>query len=156
PTGNRINLTNALGLILSKPETIIAAASLVVALCALVVSFFNIRQTKKHYRLSVRPYLRFSLSFGTETAPIGLYLANKGIGPAILKDFRIFLDGQPFSTSTGHRWNMVWMKAGYNKPIVSYNFPEEGDALSAGEIFFLLAVDRGYESEKERAEFLHA
>jgi len=163
PPETGVNLTNILGLILSKPEITIAVASLViaagslfVALCALGVSIVNTRQTKKHYRLSVRPHLRFFVSFGTETEPIGIYLANKGIGPAILKDLRILLDGQPFGTSTGHRWNMVWMKAGYNKLIVSYNFPEEGDALSAGEKLPLLGVDKGCESDTERSEFFHA
>jgi hypothetical protein len=149
-------LANILGLVLSKPEITIAALSVFIALCALGVSIYNIWQTRRHYRLSVRPYLRFVISYGTKNIPFGVHLANNGIGPAILTDLRIFLDGQPFSTTTGHRWNMVWMKAGYNKPIVSYGFPEKGDALRVGDTFPLLTVDEGCESDTERGEFFRA
>jgi hypothetical protein len=148
-----MNLTTILNVFLSKPETIIAAASLLVALCALGVSIFNSYLVRKHNRLSVEPYLGFSVSYGTETTPIGLYLANNGVGPAILKELKISLDGQPFRTSTGHPWNMVWMDAGYNKPTVAYSFPEAGIAIRVGEIFSLVTVDTRYETQTERAEF---
>ena len=142
--------------ILSKPETTIAAAAAVVALGAFVVAIVQSFQIRKHNRLSVMPYLSFYISYGTETVPFGLHLANNGVGPAILKKVRIFLDGQPFTVSTGHPWCMVWMKAGYNKPIVAYHFPEEDTPLRIGEIFPLLTIDKGFESDRERREFSQA
>jgi hypothetical protein len=142
--------------ILSKPEIVIAAASAVIAFCALGLAIVQSFQIRKHYRLSVKPYLVFYISFGTETVPLGLHLANNGVGPAVIKRLNIFLDNQPFSTPTGHPWNMVWMKAGYNKPAVAYSFPDEETVLRVREIFPLLAVDKGFESDTERYEFSQA
>ena len=142
--------------ILAKPDTIIAAASAFIALCAFVLTIVQLFQIRKHNRLSVTPYIGFYISFGTETFPLGLHLANNGVGPAIIKRLSIFLDNQPFSTSIGHPWNMVWMKAGYNKPAVAYSFPEADTVIRVGEIFPLLAVDKGFESDTERYEFSQA
>ncbi len=48
------------------------------------------------------------------------------------------------------------MKAGYNKPILAYHFPQEDTALRIGEIFPLLTIDKGFESDTERREFSQA
>lgn len=142
--------------ILSKPDTIIAAGAVSIALAALVVAIVQAFQIRKHNRLSVVPYLTFYISYGAETVPFGVHLANNGVGPAILKRLDICLDGQPFSTATGHPWCMVWMKAGYNKPNVAFHFPEEDTALRVSEMFPLLTLDKGSESDRERSEFSEA
>src|SRR5580704_10007812 len=76
-------------------------ASVVVAICAtfiavlsLVVSVYEARATRRHNRISVRPFLelRVGLSQG-DTA--GLQLINAGLGPAAITRTMLTLDGEP-------------------------------------------------------------
>jgi hypothetical protein len=76
-------------------------ASVVVAICAtaiavlsLAVAVFEARATRRHNRISVRPFLelRVGLSQG-RTA--GLQLINVGLGPAVITRTALTLDDEP-------------------------------------------------------------
>ena len=74
-------------------QIVTGMSTFIVALCALVVSVWYVRQGIKHNRLQVRPHL----DTWTETNPQkGLYqimLMNNGLGPAIIEDFSVKIDG---------------------------------------------------------------
>ncbi len=69
-------------------------AAIIVALCSLVFTIWHARRVQRHYRLSVRPHLQFDLvllTYGNKAA--GLYLSNKGLGPARVVEMTVRLDG---------------------------------------------------------------
>jgi hypothetical protein len=68
--------------------------ALFIALLALIVSFDQMRETRRHNRLSVKPALESTetLSIAYENF-VGLTISNKGVGPATLEPFQIYLDG---------------------------------------------------------------
>ncbi|WP_286354445.1 hypothetical protein [Geothrix oryzae] len=74
-----------------SPEASIALGSASVALCALVVSLWQVAVQRSHNKLSVRPYLhadRFSL----EGHPFKWQVVNAGAGPAVIRKFLVKID----------------------------------------------------------------
>ncbi len=57
---------------------------IVIALSALVVSVWQVKLFQEHNKLSVKPYLDFSLIQTDST--ITVYFYNDGLGPAIIKE----------------------------------------------------------------------
>jgi len=73
---------------------VVAICATVIAVVSLAVSVYEARATRRHNRISVRPFLelRVGLSQG-RTA--GLQLINAGLGPAVITRTALTLDGQP-------------------------------------------------------------
>jgi hypothetical protein len=68
--------------------TITTSATTVIALAALVISFWTGYETRRHNRLSVKPILGIK----GKTAPgpeYGLILSNDGAGPALVTGWEI-------------------------------------------------------------------
>lgn len=75
-------------------QIITGVATSVIALCALIYSIYQGKQSREHHRLSVRPKLT-TWAHSQEHAK-GMYaidLINNGLGPALIKKFSIMLDG---------------------------------------------------------------
>lgn len=97
----------------ARPETVTAAAAVVTAVVALGVGVWDNIQTREHNRLSVVPYLVFTVELqgvdgdepGDAEAPAGgdedaegpvrrgrLTLRNEGVGPAVIDSIRVEVD----------------------------------------------------------------
>lgn len=76
----------------SRTQLITSSSSVVIALCALSLSFYSACQTRRTAHLSVRPYIVPSFYFTKEGA--GYTFENYGQGPAIIRSFEVSLDGQ--------------------------------------------------------------
>ena len=74
----------------------IAGAAAVIALCALAVSIWQGRVMRFHQMLSVKPHIDIDYKF-FPGKPIEIRMLNNGVGPAIIKSFKILYDGQPLS-----------------------------------------------------------
>ncbi len=75
-----------------KPNIVIAVLSLFIAACVLGVTIWQGLQNRKHNRLSVLPLLgmlRISGGINYE-----MKLINRGVGPAIIKNFELLFDGK--------------------------------------------------------------
>ena len=75
---------------------IIAIASVFIATCALLFTAWQGWETRKHNRLSVKPFL---LSSGQELIKndlchVEFRLVNGGVGPAIIKSFTLLFDDE--------------------------------------------------------------
>jgi hypothetical protein len=75
-------------------------ASVVVAICAtviaavsLAVSVYEARASRRHNRISVRPFLELRVGV-SQGRPAGLQLINAGLSPAIITRTVLTLDGQ--------------------------------------------------------------
>jgi hypothetical protein len=68
-------------------------ASLFVALLALFVSFWQAHLSKRHNKLSVRPHLQ---GFTNDDDGVCKFsILNCGLGPAVIKEIRLTLNGDP-------------------------------------------------------------
>jgi hypothetical protein len=101
-------------------------ASVVVAICAtfiavlsLVVSVYEARATRRHNRISVRPFLelRVGLSQG-DTA--GLQLINAGLGPAAITRTMLTLDGEPLGEFSEVSVNVLRSKLAVRPAAVTF------------------------------------
>lgn len=74
-------------------NTITAISATVVATAALAVSIAEARSARKHQRNSMRPLLQLyrTRDFGR---PAGIVLYNQGLGPAIITNTTLVLDGE--------------------------------------------------------------
>jgi len=78
-------------------EILVSISTLVVALCALGFTAWQISVQRNHNRISVRPHL---FSFTTRDkhdniARLQILLINNGLGPAFINRFQIYYKGQP-------------------------------------------------------------
>ena len=69
-------------------------AAIIIASLAFILTIFLGWQNHRHNKLSVRPLLKFDVTIGQGdgTRVYKLKLVNCGIGPAIIKDVKLFFD----------------------------------------------------------------
>ncbi|OEK04190.1 hypothetical protein [Roseivirga misakiensis] len=80
----------------SRSEKVTQFAIVVIAVCAVVVSVWQVSIAQRHNRLSVRPYLNFFSGWATEDT-WALKLQNEGIGPAIIKSVSLTYKGETYT-----------------------------------------------------------
>lgn len=73
-------------------------ASVVIAMTALLFTWLQTKKTDKHNRLMVTPHISSITHIDNDNGIIMLHLENNGIGPAIIKDFSIEIDGKIISS----------------------------------------------------------
>lgn len=84
---------------LFKADILMASTALIVSICALVVSFYEAGLMRKQHEDSVWPYIDVGTSYNKEG--FRLHVSNKGVGPAIIKSFKIWLEEQPIEQWDG-------------------------------------------------------
>lgn len=76
-------------------------AAEIIALCALVFTAYQLSVTRKHNKLMVKPHL--CLSTNTYADDDGFefeaLIKNNGIGPAVIKKYKLFLDKKELSNT---------------------------------------------------------
>jgi hypothetical protein len=81
-----------------KSEFIVALAAIVVSVMTLFVYIYQARIMMDQQHTSVWPYVAWNFSFFDEGKTQELYISvvNKGVGPALVKDVQLTLDGTPY------------------------------------------------------------
>ncbi len=74
-----------------KPELLVALIAVFISFSTLFVYIYQSNLMKEQQKMSVWPYLGFGPSWGYDY--LSLRLTNKGIGPAIIKDIKLEIDG---------------------------------------------------------------
>ncbi len=75
-----------------EPETFIAVAALIVSISAVVVGLYEAALQRRHDRAEVWPHLEVEVF--TKPAGAAVYLENTGVGPAIVQQMVVRLDGR--------------------------------------------------------------
>ncbi|MDX1396298.1 MAG: hypothetical protein R3195_18095 [Gemmatimonadota bacterium] len=111
------------------PGMIVAFAALVVSICAVVLSFNEVRLVRSQTEASVWPHLRtgVNVNYTSDGDTYVLRVTNSGVGPARIRSFRVLLDGEPV-----HTWTEV-KEALTGDPEVSVYNTVNGHVLPAGE-----------------------
>jgi hypothetical protein len=79
-------------------------SAIFVGVCALAVSLYTANLQKTQTRAQVYPHV--SLGMNLEESKFAYLVANDGVGPAIVKQMRVTVDGSPLRT-----WKEVFEKA---------------------------------------------
>ncbi|MEM6555321.1 MAG: hypothetical protein AAF642_05570 [Pseudomonadota bacterium] len=77
--------------------SILSIFAIVISLSALGVSVFEVTSLKDQQKASVWPYLEVSPTYSS--AGFEIKVQNKGIGPALLGDVKLFHDGKHLASS---------------------------------------------------------
>ncbi len=81
-------------------------AAAIIALCALFLTIYQARLTRRHNRLSVRPLLTsYTGEVSSSNAQITFSLTNSGLGPALIDAFEVTLDGAPVNIRATEQLN---------------------------------------------------
>lgn len=76
-------------------EKITALCSMLVALCALLISIWQGYSMQQHNQLSLRPYLETELNTELD-GRWELFINNNGLGPAHVNNVQYFVDGKSY------------------------------------------------------------
>jgi hypothetical protein len=74
-------------------EAIASFSSAIIALCALGLTLWQAYVSRQHNRLSVTPYLTTWSHNDTDQHRYSVEILNNGIGPALINNFQVFVDG---------------------------------------------------------------
>lgn len=134
-------------------NAIIGIAATVIALASLLLSVWVGYQTRLHDHLSVMPRLTLINNFVDSEPEFGILLSNKGIGPAIVRELKISVDGKPVATDQYGGWGNARTQLGIREPW-NHCSGFSGLVISAGETIPLLAI-KAKDQTNERKLLLH-
>jgi len=103
-----------------------AVAAGLVGLCALGVSVYEAYLMRQQQMASVMPILEAWSSYSSEGFSVNL--ANKGLGPAILRSVRVSVDGTP-----KHSWTDVYEEVLGMRPTMLGTSAVSGNVAAPGE-----------------------
>ena len=111
-------------------------ATLIVAMCALGLTFWQGFITRQHNKLSVKPMLKFVMK--RELGFYELKLMNCGVGPALIRTFQNYFDSQPVSEEA-----LLQSVLDIMEPESNYNVCSNADCfvIPVGESITILKVD---------------
>ena len=124
-------------------ELITGASSIVTALCALIFAIRQAKQTERHDRLSVKPYLTAETHDDTINNCHTFELRNNGLGPAIIESFIIKLDNTIIH-GVGDEPLVTLLKSLFtnNEQYSSHTAcMHKGYALASGEKYLVLKIE---------------
>jgi hypothetical protein len=109
--------------------SITAVCAIVIATASLAISVLEARAAREHDRKSVMPVLRVTRVATHGDTWAGLTLKNAGLGPAVITDTIIQLDGKVVG-----RWDRgtLALMAGSNEPIPNFSALYEATVIPAG------------------------
>ncbi len=117
---------------MNKTEKLTQLAVMIIAVCAVVVSVWQVQISQKHNRLSVMPYLNH-LSGWASDSTWRLNIMNEGIGPAIIKSTELKYKGNTYI-----HWDAVLDAAGIRDLRVnSTNLGNDAPFRTEKEVIFL-------------------
>ena len=110
----------------------------IAAITAVVVSLYQTSLARQQLRASAWPYVAQSNSYLPDQ-PYRRMVANEGVGPARIRDFRVLVDGHPVPT-----WNAaVKALTGSGEPALIYSTVNRGSVLQPGASSTVLTLPPG-------------
>jgi hypothetical protein len=82
-------------------------AANVIALCALVATFWQAYISRKHNRLSVKPHIEIARGFNFKQQEYFVNILNNGIGPALITKIQFFVDGHEVNVQKSEVFNDI-------------------------------------------------
>ncbi len=138
-------------------EIITAIATIVIALFALIATIWQGVYNHEHNKLSVRPLINFTSRIGVDSNEknkgkvknknikrLGIFevfIVNRGVGPAIIKNFILKFNGVIKSDNNGRKYHIFFDELLKDFNIIKVSHCASGNALKAGEEFAIIAFN---------------
>ncbi|OEK05015.1 hypothetical protein [Roseivirga misakiensis] len=125
-----------------KAESFVAVAAIIVSVCALAVSFYEVGIMRQQQKNSVWPYVEMGQQYDSEG--FAFEASNKGVGPAIVKSLKVRAGqeqvndlqelltkmlgedhGIGWNNYSIHNVNGSVLEPGYNMPMVRFQWNEK-------------------------------
>ena len=115
---------------------------LVIAVVAIVLAAWEGLENRRHNRLSVQPRMGGEYSSGRQgdSQYVRISVENTGLGPAVIKSFRMYLDGKEVTRgddSDRDRWNQIIAVIASDGMVVNAHAFGAGYFFPAGRDFLL-------------------
>ncbi|HUC23067.1 MAG TPA: hypothetical protein VMA73_10210 [Streptosporangiaceae bacterium] len=127
-------------------SVVVAICATIIAVLSLAVSVYEARATRRHDRISVRPFLELRIGF-PQGRKAGLQLINSGLGPAAITQTLLVLDDEPLGELGEATMNVLRSKLSIRPAAVTFR----KTILSTDYDQFLLSIEP-YD-KAEHAEF---
>ncbi len=88
-------------------QLITAICTVIIAVAALFVVVWQTWATRKHNRLSVKPLLDINQVVRKADSTVRLDLENNGVGPAIIKELEVLIDGRKVEETVLKNWKKI-------------------------------------------------
>ncbi|MEU7555772.1 hypothetical protein AB0B01_26160 [Streptomyces sp. NPDC044571] len=119
-----------------KAETVTAICAVVIAVGSLVVSAYQAHATRQHNRHSVRPILQLHRGW-PKGGRAGIRLVNSGLGPAVIVDSTLAVDGEVIGSWNAPGVDRVRARLSVRPSAVTFN---EGEVIATDYEQYLLGV----------------
>lgn len=111
-------------------DTILSISAIFIAFISIFISIGDGVETRKHNRLSVRPKLDMSYNLNQDN--FGYVLTNNGLGPAIITDKKIFIDGHEINYAGFTGFDEFLDKLGLKGRLLSRGSLGAGTTIKSG------------------------
>ena len=121
----------------------VAVAALITAVVAIGLAAWQGWETRLANRLAVVPHLAFTTNFSKPLPDFdffGIQLENRGLGPAVVTEFRLFVDAKPVESDAKREWRATLNLLGVNEPWVRYYKMNPGTYLEKGAPEILVSI----------------
>jgi hypothetical protein len=110
----------------------------ILSIIALVLSFIAIWRSGKFQKDATMPYLSFSVALGINEKPQGLIMENKGMGPAIIREWEIrrIEEGKELPLRSELDYSRLYMHYQNN---INFHVVGKGSVLSPNEKIWLIS-----------------
>jgi hypothetical protein len=130
-------------------SSVTAVCSVVIASCALFVTVWQINETREHNRLSVLPSLNIYHTGETDGGDRGWVVENTGLGPAIIGNSVILVDGKPVEGGISWTaWREVAKRLSISKEHVTLSGLDYKEVVQHGSEFPLIAIKNHIDKQK--------
>lgn len=127
---------------------IIALCAVVIAVLSFFVTIWESYTSRSHNRLMVKPHLYIDLNV-VSTEPIRLVLKNNGLGPALIKSLRMFVEGKEISSSGEKLYNEAMKFIGLDEYSFHFFLLTSDHAFSVGDEIDLFVFDNNELDEED-------
>lgn len=116
-------------------------ATVIIALCALFLSYWQFRALSRHNKLSIKPLITFEVYSAETENGFGIYIRNSGIGPAIVKNFKIVVDSTEIIAERPELWKKAAVKLSIDYNTLKFFTLYNNFTIPAGKRFPMLTTD---------------
>ena len=130
-------------------QLITSIATVFIAVLALGLTIWQARMTRRHNYNSVKPLLSFERHYVRTDTGFGIYINNNGLGPAIVIETKLYIDGKEIDIIENNPWQNVGRILDIDYKFIQMGFYDKDTVIAAGDRNFLLTVDTDINDEQE-------
>ncbi len=112
----------------TRVDRLLSVCAIIAAITAVAIAVYEARITREYQKISVWPYVMQYNEHIPGQTDYTRNIANNGIGPAVIRSFRVYVDGEP-----QQNWNGVLNALiGEQEPALIYSSMHRGKVLLPG------------------------